>query len=100
CELSIRLERAIAVRAWPCPRGAERDRVPAFCPVEILRKLRRVNVESAGVAGVEYSGLQHILTGNCTSRVHERLPTKHSQCWYTISVVTDGVGVLERKTGR
>ena len=100
CKLSVGLERAISVRTRPGPGGAERQRVRAFCPVEILRELRRVNVESAGVARVEYTCLEHILTGNRARGVHERFHAEHAQRRYTISVVTDGVGVLVRKTGR
>src|SRR5439155_16599416 len=89
CKLSIGLEGAISVGARPGPGGAERHRVRAFRPVEILRELRGVNVESAGVARVEYTCLEHILTGNRPGGVHERFHAEHAQCRYAIPVVTD-----------
>src|SRR5262245_46814264 len=89
CELSVGLERAISVRARPGPGGAERHRVRAFCPVEILRELRRVNVKGAGVARVEYTCLEHILPGNRARGVHERFHAEDAQSRYSSSVCND-----------
>src|SRR5262249_49872058 len=81
------------------PRTAERNVVRALRPVEVLRKLRRVDVEGTGEAGVEDPPLKHVLTGNRSIRVHEGLHSEHTECRYAGALLANGVGVLVSKTG-